>query len=162
MSYPAPTSLSPEEQAKYGLATPAPMALADRVRFSELDRLNHVNNTAYLVWFETARVAYMMHCGLSSYTDDTTEPRLVIRRGVTDWLKEMVADQPYMVTARAIAYRNTSFTVAQEVWSNGVCHATFECVVVILTPDGSARMPIPDAVLEYFHTVDGVPKRETL
>ena len=29
--------------------------MRDRVRFSELDPLNHVNNAAYLSWFETVQ-----------------------------------------------------------------------------------------------------------
>ncbi len=37
--------------------------------------------------------------------------------------------------------------------------ATFTCVIVLLQPDGSGRMPIPPNVLEVFHRIDGVEKR---
>ena len=153
------TPLSPDQQRSLGLPEIWPLALADRVRFAELDPLNHVNNVAYLIWFEGSRVAYFKHVGLSTYEDGASEPRIVIRRGEMDWLQEMVADEDYVVCTRTIAYRNTSFTLLQEIWSGGTKRARFECVIVLLQPDGSGRMPIPDAIRARFHEVDGVPRR---
>ena len=142
--------LSPAQQVSAGVDTPWPLALADKVRFAELDPLNHVNNVAYLTWFESARVAYFKHIGLSTYKDDAHEPRIVIRRGEIDWLQEMRADETYVVVSRTVAYRNTSFTMTQEIWSGGTKRADFTCVIVLLTPDGTARMPIPDGIRSYF------------
>jgi len=33
--------------------------IADRVRFGEIDVLGHVNNAAYLRWFENLRIQYL-------------------------------------------------------------------------------------------------------
>ena len=156
-SLPYHIPLTPDQQRSAGLTGDWPLALADRVRFSELDPLNHVNNVAYLIWFESARVAYFKHAGLSSYKDDSAEPRIVIRHGEIDWLQEMRADEDYVVASRTIGYRNTSFTMRQEIWAHGTKRATFDCVIVLLHPDGSGRMPIPDVIRERFHAVDGVP-----
>ncbi|MFP7571469.1 acyl-CoA thioesterase [Marivita sp. S2033] len=153
------TPLSAEQQRAAGLSEVWPLAHADRVRFSELDPLNHVNNVAYLVWFEIARVAYFKHIDLSRYDDASQEPRIVVRRGELDWLKEMHADEEYVVTSKTIDYRNTSFTMLQEVWSGGTRRAAFQGVIVLLKPDGSGRMPIPDEIRAHFHDVDGVPER---
>ncbi|MCI5111075.1 MAG: acyl-CoA thioesterase [Marivita sp.] len=153
------TPLSPDQQRAFGLPETWPLALADRVRFSELDPLNHVNNVAYLVWFEGARVTYFKHVGLSTYKNGEAEPRIVIRRGEIDWLQEMRADEDYVVGTRTVDYRTTSFTLRQEIWSGGTVRATFTCVIVLLMPDGSARMPIPEYVRERFHAVDGVERR---
>lgn len=144
------TALTPDQQLAAGLPHAWPLAFADRVRFSELDPLDHVNNVAYLIWFESARVAYFKHIGLTTYRTSDTEPRIVIRRGEMDWLQEMRADEDYIVTSRTIGMRNTSFTMAQEIWSAGTRRAAFECVIVLLLPDGSARMPIPDHIRRYF------------
>ena len=81
----------------------------------------------------------------------------MIRRGEMDWLQEMRSNESYVVTARTIGYRNTSFTMAQEIWSGGTRRAAFECVIVLLKPDGSDRLPIPQAIRDRFHKVDGVP-----
>ena len=153
------TPLDPDQQSAFGLPEPWPLALADRVRFAELDPLNHVNNVAYLIWFEGARVTYFKHVGLSSYEAAATEPRIVIRRGEIDWLQEMRADQDYVVVTRTVDYRTTSFTLRQEIWSGGTVRAIFTCVIVLLQPDGSGRMPIPEPVRERFHSVDGVQRR---
>lgn len=159
MTTPYLTPLSPDQQRAFGVVEPWPLAIADRVRFSELDPLNHVNNVAYLVWFETARVTYFKHVGISSYKDDDNEPRIVIRRGEMDWLQEMRADEDYAILSRVVSYRNTSFTMQQEIWADGTKRAAFTCVIVLLQPDGSGRMPIPTYITEHFHTVDGVERR---
>ena len=153
------TPLSPDQQRAFGVPDPWPMAIADRVRFAELDPLNHVNNVAYLIWFESARVAYFKHVGISTYEDNAVEPRIVIRRGEIDWLQEMRADEDYVILSKAIDYRNTSFTMQQEIWAGGTKRATFTCVIVLLQPDGSGRMPISAHILDYFHDVDSVARR---
>ena len=152
------TPLTPQQQKSVGLDATWTFAIADKVRFAELDPLNHVYNVAYLTWFESARVAYFQHIGLSQYKDSKREPRIVIRRGIVAWLQEMRAEEVYVVASKTIAYRTTSFSMAQEIWSGGTLRATFECVIVLLTPDGSARMPIPNEIREGFHQIDGVPR----
>jgi acyl-CoA thioester hydrolase len=59
------------------LGIPAPWAfgLADRVRFAEIDALGHVNNTAYLTWFESFRLPYLKARGVTDYGPES--PRLV-------------------------------------------------------------------------------------
>ncbi|MCK0150965.1 thioesterase family protein [Marivita sp. S6314] len=151
------TPLSDAEQRAAGLPEIWPLALADRVRFSELDPLNHVNNVAYLIWFETARVSYFKQINLSAYKNAAVEPRIVIRHGEMEWLQEMRADEDYVIVSKTIAYRNTSFTMHQEIWSGGTKRAAFTCVIVLLQPDGSGRFPLPEPLKAHFHTVDGVP-----
>ena len=148
--------LSPEQLRAAGISEAWPFALADKVRFAELDMLNHVNNVAYLTWLESSRIAYFKQIGLTTYKESATEPRLVIRRGEIDWLQEMLADETYIVVSRTIAYRTTSFTMRQEIWSGGTRRAAFTCVVVLLAPDGSGRLAIPDHIKTHFDTVDGV------
>jgi hypothetical protein len=50
------TPLSPDQQRAAGMPTPQPLAMADQVRFSDLDTNNHVNNTVYFEWFERLRI----------------------------------------------------------------------------------------------------------
>lgn len=58
------TSLDAATQTALGITPPAPLAMADRVRFSELDALNHVNNAVYMSWFERLRVRYTQDWGV--------------------------------------------------------------------------------------------------
>ena len=57
--------LTQAEQVALGITSPAPLAMADQVRFSELDVLNHVNNAVYMQWFERVRVKYTQINGLA-------------------------------------------------------------------------------------------------
>lgn len=149
------TPLSAAQQRAFGLPQPATLALADRVRFSEIDPLNHVNNVAYLVWFESLRVAYFQHIGLTAYAKPEVEPRIVIRRGEIDWLSEIRANEVYVTTCQCILYRNTSFTLDQGIWVGDRLCARLKSVVVLLQPDGNGRMPIPDGMRRYFAEIDG-------
>lgn len=149
------TPLDPDAQARFGLETPAPLAMADQVRFSELDVLNHVNNAVYMQWFERLRVRYTQLWGLSRNPGQGRGPRIVIRSGTIHYRQEMRLDEDYLVTCGCIAFRNTSFTLHQELWSGGTLRAQFDCVLVLLTHDATARFPIPDAVRQRFADVDG-------
>ncbi len=147
------TPLDPAQQAAFGITTPQPLAMADQVRFSELDTLNHVNNAVYMEWFERLRIRYVQDWGLSNY-DRASDPRIVIRSGNIHYRQEMRMDEDYVTTCGCTAYRNTSFSMVQQVWAGGTLRATFDCVLVLLQPDGSARYPIPAAVRTRFGAID--------
>ncbi|WP_300057745.1 thioesterase family protein [uncultured Roseobacter sp.] len=147
--------LSPEMQAQFGITPPAPLAMADKVRFSELDVLNHVNNAVYMQWFERLRIRYTQDWQLSRYMGEGDDPRIVIRSGQIHYRQEMRMDEDYIVTCACTAFRRTSFSLAQQLWAGGTLRATFDCVLVLLTSDGSARYPIPAHVRRRFEDVDG-------
>lgn len=155
MTLPYLIPLSDDEQRAQGITTPAPLALADQVRFSELDMLRHVNNAVYIQWFERARVRYTAISGLARSFGDMNGPRIVIRSGAIHYRQEILMDETYIVTCRVTAFRNTSFTMHQEIWVEGTLRATFECVLVLLNPDGSGRYPIPEEMRKRFVEVDG-------
>lgn len=154
MTIPFHTPLTPEQQRAFGLSEPQTLAIADRVRFAELDVLRHVNNKAYMTWFETLRVEYFRLFGAPYYAIDAPQPRIVIGQGTVRYIKEMLMGEDYVATCRVKAFRNTSCTMEQQLWA-GDLRATFSCVVVMLYPDGADRYPIPDALKQQFITVDG-------
>lgn len=147
------TPLSPDAQTALGITPPQPFAMADQVRFSEIDALNHVNNIAYMAWFERLRVRYMQHWGISGY-DSAEDPRIVIRSGNIHYRQEMLMDEDYVTTCRCHAFRNTSFTLHQQIWSGGTLRATFDSVMVLLKPDATARVPITASVRARFREID--------
>lgn len=155
MTLPYHTPLDDETQLAFGLRKPQPLAMADQVRFSELDVLNHVNNAVYMQWFERVRVRYTQLWGISRYLGHGDGPRIVIRSGAIHYRQEMLMDEDYVVTCGCSAFRNTSFSMTQELWAGGTLRATFDCVLVLLQQDGSGRYPIPDDVKQRFIEVDG-------
>ena len=148
------TPLSAEEQSQFGITKPAPLAMADQVRFGELDVLHHVNNAVYMQWFERLRVRYTQIYGFSSRSYAAENPRIVIRSGNIHYKQEMLLDEDYVVTCGCTAFRNTSFTMHQEIWAGGTMRASFDCVLVLLKKDGSGRFPIPEQLRKKFMEID--------
>lgn len=151
LRYHAP--LSPGEQLAHGLAAPQPLAMADRVRYAEIDRLDHVNNKAYMSWFETLRVEYFdRFC--APFWGDRARPRTVLRNAEIRFFREMLMGESYIATARVVAFRRASYTIEQQLWS-GDMRARFDGVMVMLRPDGGGRDPLPAALCRRFVAVDG-------
>ena len=146
------TPLSPEEQLSQGLPTPVPMAMADRVRFSEIDILQHVNNKAYLDWFEALRVHYY-NSFFRKHFDGDAQPRHVVRNADIHYVREMVLGETYITTARVLSFRRTSYTIEQQIWS-GDLRATMRGVMVFRSHDGTAGYPIPDSLRQQFLDID--------
>lgn len=149
------TPLSAAQQAVAGIDPVQPLAMADRVRFSELDVLNHVNNAVYMEWFERLRVRYSQDWGISDYKIGAHNPRIVIRSGTIHYRQEMRMDEDYIVTCSCAAFRTTSYQLAQQVWAGGTLRATFDCVMVNLQQDGSGKRRLPEALCARFRDVDG-------
>ncbi len=113
--------------------------------------LNHVNNKAYFTWFETLRVEYGLRFCLPHFSQP---PRTVLRGGEVRFLQEMVEGEDYIATARVVAFRTSSYTIEQLIWS-GNLRARFTCVMVMLDPTGKARLPLPQSLRDAFLTRDG-------
>lgn len=118
-----------------------PFGMQDRVRFSELDPLNHVNNAAYLSWFETTRIGYLMTYGLTAMTHTKADPQIVVRRQVVDYLSPMLFGEAYTVTMRTSRIKPSSLVMEYAIFVDGVVRVTGETVIVSLTHDGTARQP---------------------
>ncbi|MCX7559835.1 thioesterase family protein [Sulfitobacter sp. F26204] len=153
------TPLSAAQQAVAGVDPVQPLAMADRVRFSELDVLNHVNNKTYFEWFERLRIRYSQDWGISNYAGRAGSPRIVIRSGAIHYRHEMHMDEDYIATCRCSEFRTNSYTLKQQVWSAGTLRATFDCVLVLLKPDGSGKFAIPDLIRDRFVAVDGAAQK---
>jgi acyl-CoA thioester hydrolase len=144
--------LTPEEQIAQGLSAPQPLAMADKVRYGELDPLNHVNNKSYMGWFESVRVEYFRRFLLPLYHGQPA-PRTVLRNADIHFIKEMVMGETYVATARVTAFRTASYTMEHQLWS-GDLRARMTVVMVMLHPDGSGRYPLPDPVRAHFASAD--------
>lgn len=127
-----------------GVPEPWTYGMKDRVRFGEIDALNHVNNTAYLRWFEQFRVRYLRDYGISDYGPDA--PVLVLRQVQVDYLSELKFNEDYIVVGRSAEMRSTSWTMEYAVFAGGKMRTASKAVIVMLKPDSSGKMPIPEDV----------------
>ena len=99
------------------------------LRFSDEDRMGHVNNAAYAVWFEASRVAYLESLYRSGPTLDTVLARITI-----DYLVETRWPGDVRVGARLTRLGNRSLDSVYAVFRDDVCLATCRCVNVFFDP----------------------------
>ncbi|MEM9032771.1 MAG: acyl-CoA thioesterase [Pseudomonadota bacterium] len=126
---------------------------ADRVRFYELDALGHVNNTAYLRWFETVRVGWFAEYGLSNYGPE--DPTFVLRQVACDYYAPMYLSETYVVSARCVSFRESSFVKEYGVFADGKLKALGRAVIVMTDPKGTTKMPVTEAVRKVLESRDG-------
>ncbi len=147
------TPLDPEALRSADIPEPWTYGQADRVRFYELDALGHVNNTAYLRWFETVRVGWFSTYGISDYGPG--DPTFVLRAITCDYHAPMFLNEEYVVTARCTGFRNTSFTKIYAVWAGGVCKVTGSAIIVMTDKAGTTKVPLTEAMQAVLMERDG-------
>ena len=123
--------------------------VADRVRFHELDALNHVNNVIYLRWFETIRVAYLQDYGFTDYSHTDADPFLVVRAQTADYLAPMFQNETYILTARTSVLKPSSFIMEYAAHVDGKPRCTGSAVMVSLQADGKTRKPHKPQAVAY-------------
>lgn len=152
MPQPYLTPLGASDLARLGIPPEWRYGMADRVRFSELDALNHVNHTACLRWFESLRLHYCRDYGVSAY--DSASPTLVLKGVEAQYHAPMFVNEDYVVTARTTRFRNTSFRMEYAVFSQEL-RIEGAALVVLLKQDGTGKFPLTDAMKDMFRLRDG-------
>ena len=141
MGLPYLTPLSAEQLRAAGVPEPWTFGRADRVRFGELEVLGHVNNAAYLRWFENLRIHYFEQYGVADYSG--TPPKIVLKTIGLDFKAEVKLNDPYILVGRTVEMRSSSFTMHYGVYVRGALTTTGHAVVVSLNQDNSKR-PLSD------------------
>jgi acyl-CoA thioester hydrolase len=96
-------------------------------RSSETNATGHIDHTAVPEWFEQARTPiYRIFNPSLSFASWNT----VIRRIVIEFLGQIFHDRETEVITAVGTIKNTSLTVLQELWQDGVKVATAETVPV--------------------------------
>lgn len=124
--------------ASYGLTSD------ERLRFADVDRNGHINNVAFLVFIENARVTYIVErlrciqeAGL----------RFVIAHLDIDYRRQMHYPGVVHAACQLVEVRRSAFVLAHAVFDQqGLCAATGQSVGVCLDPDTGKSRQIPDAV----------------
>ncbi len=142
-----------DDLAALGIPTPWRFGQMDRVRFYEIDALGHVNNTAYLRWFETLRVEWFKAYGFSWYGPD--DPTFVLRSVTCDYHAPMFLHETYTVCCRVESLRNTSFRKEYAVFSGGELRVSGSTVVVMTDKAGTTKIPLSESMRQTLLDRDG-------
>ncbi len=113
-----------------------PFFVKEQVRFNDLDALGHVNNNSFGIYFESARVGFMMACGLRQ---DPTDPAVVVRHLSIDYLTELHFPADLAVGIGVARIGTTSATLGCGLFKGEACVATSEATMVRI--DAHTRRP---------------------
>ena len=111
------------------------------IRFGDEDRLGHVNNAAYAVWLESARVGYFESLYAPKEGLETVLARLLV-----DYLQETRFPGEVEIGSRLLAMGNKSIRSGYGVFREGECLATCECVNVFFNAQSRTSTVPPPAV----------------
>lgn len=111
-----------------------PVSLEVPVAWGEMDAFQHVNNTVYLRWFESARIAYFDRAGmLQRMTAQKIGP--ILARQSIDYRLPVVFPDTVTVSATVLRLGTTSLVMGYRLTSRakqGALVAEGESVVVMI------------------------------
>lgn len=139
--------------SKRGATTPAgaptPRLLARvpvPVRWGDLDAFNHVNNAAFLVYAQEARLEWL--AGIDGqWFDESAMP--VVAAAHVNYRRQLAWPARIVVELEATRIGTTSVTIAHRIVADGdpACvHADGEVVMVWIDPAAGTPVPLPDAI----------------
>jgi len=119
----------------------------EKIRFQDVDRLDHVNNVAFAVYAESGRVEFL----------ESVAPTSLQRSNASFWviarLDLQFRAQAYFpgeirVGTCVLRIGTSSVTLGQGMFESDRCVATTESVVVLVDPGTGRGAPLPDHVSE--------------
>jgi len=131
------------------LADPATYTLwrQDIIRFADLDPLGHVNNVAYMVYFETGRIACLEQLGTMS-ADREAGPVFVLAHIAADYLEEVYYPGTVDIGTAVRHIGRSSFHLGHGIFVEGVCKAIATSVIVQVQGRPLVSVPLGGEQLE--------------
>lgn len=126
-----------------------PVVIAEKVRISDTDRNDHVNNVSFSIFYESGRSALMLE------RMEIGDPGcfFVIAATSIQFLGEMNWPGQVMVANAVESIGKSSVTIRQALFQDGVCSSTSTSTMVQLDRETRKAHPLSDrarAALETF------------
>ena len=123
-----------------------PVAVEIPVAWGDMDAFNHVNNTCFLRWFETARIVYFDRLGLTDGVKKAGTGPILARQAI-DYRLPITYPDSVRVATTITRLGTTSFVMAFRINSSaraGAVAAEGEGVVVMLDYNRGESVPLGD------------------
>lgn len=112
-----------------------------KVRFSDCDMMQHVNNAVYLNYFEEARIHYFYQ--ILGIDWDWKREGILLRKNELEYLKPVFLHDPVEITVFLKHLGEKSFTLTYEVRVNQDLRTTGTSVLVCFDSTVKSSIPIP-------------------
>lgn len=147
----------------HALLSGYPVVVSLAVEWGDQDCFQHVNNTVYLKWCETARVVYLEMAGMWPMIQ--LEGRGPILAAVRcNYHKPVTFPDSIQVGARVTRIGNSSFRMEHAVvsLSQNAVVADSDTVLVFVEYEQNKPLPVPQSLREAFAAIEGRPLTELL
>lgn len=127
-----------------------------QLRFSDVDRLNHVNNACYLSYFELGRVLYFNEV-IKDYIN-WDEKGFVIARVEVNYLAPVYLNDEVYCCTKVIKTGTKSFTIRNSIVKK-INNQITECasgisILVAMDYIKQQSIPLPDALIELINNFE--------
>lgn len=142
------------EAERRALADPATHTLwrEDIIRFGDLDVLGHVNNVAYMVFFETGRVAFLEQLGRPP-RDREHGPVFVLAHIAADYIEELYYPGRVQIGTALRHVGHSSFHLGHGIFVDGHCKAVATSVIVQVQGRPLKSVPLTDEQKELVRSI---------
>jgi acyl-CoA thioester hydrolase len=127
------------------MLTDYPVKITLPILWGDQDAFGHVNNTACIRWFESARVKYLEAIGLA---DMLSVERLgpILAQVSCNYRRQLKYPDEVMIGAKIVRMGNSSFTMGHAVWSeqHQAIAADGESVVVVFNYQSQRPVRVPE------------------
>lgn len=119
-----------------------PVQLEIPVAWGDMDAFGHVNNTVYLRWFESARIAFFERISIRASRPEKVGP--ILASTTCDYLTPVEYPATVVVGARLQRVGNTSFVIEHLATKDGAPVARGSAVVVLIDYETGEKVRVPD------------------
>lgn len=116
-----------------------------QLRYGDIDALGHVNNAAYLTYYELARVNFLKNF----YKTKPVEIGIVIARAEIDFLKPILFEDKIRVETDIAKVGKTSITFSHKIYSHDdTVYSTATIVGVFVDQNGKPKN-VPEEIVKF-------------
>jgi acyl-CoA thioester hydrolase len=135
-----------------------PVVVAITVEWGDQDSFAHVNNTVYLKWCETARVAYLERIGMWGMIKSEGKGP-ILASATCDYRQPVLFPDTVQVGARVAKIGKSSFRMEHSLVSvaQGVVVAESHTTLVFIEYEKGKSLPLPQHLREAMEHLEGRP-----
>lgn len=122
-----------------------------QVRFSDCDMLGHVNNAVYLNYFESTRLHYLN--ALLGEEWDWNKTGIILLKNVVEYKVPVLLKDKVEVDLSTKEIGKKSFTLAYNLYANGIEKTTGESVIVCFDFTKNKTIEIPTLLKKALETI---------
>jgi acyl-CoA thioester hydrolase len=134
-----------------------PLSIEIPVQWGDQDAFRHVNNTVYLRWFESSRIAHTQKLGLWELIE-TQGIGPILASTKIDYRRPLMFPETVRVGSKIVKVGRTSLTLEHRVvgLASKVIAAEGVAVVVLYDYKKAEPCPIPDAIRRAIEAIKGM------